>query len=411
MAGRGTCWKFPRAKVYKSKIGIPTGGSLSRQIADIFLHWILFIKASPKITDLQAIKLWKRFIDDCIGIWRGSRRSFDNFVRALNQETMKFGIRFPLKEIQFGKEVNILDLKTYLVENNTIQYRGYTKPTDAKRYLNPKSFHPRFVFDSVPYSQLLRTIRNNSTEETRNIELDQCVQDFIDSGYKPDDLQMLKDKAIAKNNDSRIESDEEKETLVFPVHYFQNLKEFKSVVHELGEEINELIGDTRVLFAIKKRSSIGNMVVRNKQLSMKLNNTNGQKCNAPGCLQCPLVNKDSRFLVNGKSVVAPKHLNCKSKNVIYTWICQLCYENYFGRTTQECHNRTSGHRSCFNNEDKWEKSALSLHAKDVHQNNFSLDIFNISVIKKVSPQQLRREEFKFIDKYKTASLGLNRYKS
>ena len=27
-------------KTYKSTIGIPTGGSLSRQIADIFLHWI-----------------------------------------------------------------------------------------------------------------------------------------------------------------------------------------------------------------------------------------------------------------------------------------------------------------------------------------------------------------------------------
>ena len=126
--------------------------------------------------------------------------------------------------------MKILDLKTYLAENNTIQYPGYTKPTDAKRYLNPKSFHPRFVFDSVPYSQLLRTIRNNSTEETRNIELDQCVQDFIDSGYKPDDLQMLKDKAIAKNNDSLIESDEEKETLVFPVHYFQNVKKSKDLI-------------------------------------------------------------------------------------------------------------------------------------------------------------------------------------
>ena len=32
---------------YKSKVGIPTGGSLSRQIADIFLHWILFNKMNP----------------------------------------------------------------------------------------------------------------------------------------------------------------------------------------------------------------------------------------------------------------------------------------------------------------------------------------------------------------------------
>ena len=93
------------------------------------------------------------------------------------------------------------------------------------------------------------------------------------------------------------------------------------------------------------------------------------------------------------------------------WTCKLCWEAYFGRTVQPCHNRTSSHRSCFNVEDKWDKSALSMHAKDVHQMNFSLNIFNIAVIKKVSPQRIRREEFKFIDKYRTASLGLNRYKS
>ena len=52
-----------------------------------------------------------------------------------------------------------------------------------------------------------------------------------------------------------------------------------------------------------------------------------------------------------------------------------------------------------------------MHAKDSHPDNFSLNVFNVSVIKKVSPQVIRREEFKFIDKYKTLSMGLNRYKS
>ena len=56
-------------------------------------------------------------------------------------------------------------------------------------------------------------------------------------------------------------------------------------------------------------------------------------------------------------------------------------------------------------------SALSMHAKDMHQTSFSLDNFSVAVIKKVSPQRLRREEFKFIDKFRTNSLGLNRYKS
>ena len=82
---------------------------------------------------------------------------------------------------------------------------------------------------------------------------------------------------------------------------------------------------------------------------------------------------------------------------------------YFGRTTQECHHRTSGHRGCFT-EDKWEKSALAMHAKDVHQSQFSLKNFTIAIVKKVSPRHLRREEFRFIDKYRTIPLGLNRYK-
>ena len=57
-------------ETFKSKIGIPTGGSLSRQIADIFLHWVLFVKANPSIPAVEAIRFFKRFIDDCIGIWR-----------------------------------------------------------------------------------------------------------------------------------------------------------------------------------------------------------------------------------------------------------------------------------------------------------------------------------------------------
>ena len=323
---------------------------------------------------------------------------------------MKFGIKFPIKEVQFGKSVNMLDLNCSVEEDNMIQYQGYTKPTDSKRYLSPKSFHPRFVFDSVPFSQLLRTLRNNSKVETRTVQLEQCVKDFVNSGYEEKELLELKGKAIMKTNINSERNTEEE--LVFPVHYFDKLKDFKTVVHSMNNEIKELIGDTRVMFAIKKQGSIGNMMVQNKQLSIKPNTiANDQKCNAPGCRQCPLVNKERRLVINGNPLVIPRFYSCKSKNIIYLWNCKLCDENYFGRTIQACHNRTSGHRSCFNNIDKVDKSALSMHANDCHQNDFTLDSFKISVVKKVSPQQLRREEFKYIDKFKTVPKGLNRYKS
>ena len=71
-------------------------------------------------------------------------------------------------------------------------------------------------------------------------------------------------------------------------------------------------------------------------------------------------------------------------------------KSYFGRTTQECRNRIGGHRKSFN-EEKFDKSALSMHAREDHQTTFSLDIFKIAVVSKVSPQRLRREEFRYIE--------------
>ena len=194
--------------------------------------------------------------------------------------------------------------------------------------------------------------------------------------------------------------------------FFDGVVEFKSVVRSLHDEFKQLIGDTRILFALKKSSSIGNAVVQNKHLSSPPSTIDDQHCNGRGCRQCPLINEESIVEINGNTLRIPRHLNCKSKNIIYMWICKLCgvKETYFSRTIQDYHDRSSGHRGCFN-EEKWEKSALSMHAREVHQMNFSLDIFTIAVVKKVSPQRLRREEYKFIDKYRTNSLGLNRYKA
>ena len=164
--------------------------------------------------------------------------------------------------------------------------------------------------------------------------------------------------------------------------------------------------------AVKKNPSIGNSCVRNKILSTEQQRLPNQKCNGPGCLQCPLSSTSTTTTVNDIPVSQAKNLNCKSRNVIYLWQCILCIKEngYFGRTIQKSHERTNTHRGCFNDK-KWECSALSMHARSVHGVNFNLNNFRISLVKQCSPQRIRREEFKFIDKYKTRTCGINRYKS
>ena len=162
---------------------------------------------------------------------------------------------------------------------------------------------------------------------------------------------------------------------------------------------------------MRSKRTFHRSLVRSRTLCESNSTDNSdRKCNGSGCQQCPLVNPAKKIVINDTKLSIPMHLNCKSRNVIYLWKCKLCEsECYFGRTCQKCHSRTNGHRGCFSDE-KWEKSALAMHAKDVHNSNFSLKNFTISIVKKTSPQQIRREEFRFIEKYRTIQLGLNRYK-
>ena len=52
-----------------------------------------------------------------------------------------------------------------------------------------------------------------------------------------------------------------------------------------------------------------------------------------------------------------------------------------------------------------------MHARDKHPDNINLGNFEIAIIKQVSPRNIKREEFRVIDKYRTKCLGLNRYKT
>ena len=304
---------------------------------------------------------------------------------------------------------NFLDVTFYIDEHNQIQYRSYTKPTDAKCYLSPQSFHTNSVFKSVPLSQMIRTIERNSKEETKNSEMKKMIDDFEKSGYKREELEKIEQKARNHNNNT---NNDDQDTITFPLFYFKEINSFKQVLKDCETDLKSIIGDTKLIMAIKKNPSIGSSVVRNKHLTTETPQLESQKCGATNCMQCPLVNAKDIVTINNIKVRPHPALNCKSRNIIYLWECQICPEEngYFGRTIQKSHERTNTHRGCFT-ESKWESSALSMHSRTVHGENFNLRDFRITLVKKCSPQVIRREEFKYIDKYRTRTRGINRYKN
>ena len=408
---------------YVNKEGIPTGNCISRQVADVTMHWVLFKQIKNKMKNWSLINLWKRFIDDVFGVWSGTVRQFDVFVELLNKLAEPFGIKFA--DHQIGKSVHFLDLTLSLDTENQIQYRLYRKETDARNYLRTDSFHPQHVFNSVAFSQMIRIIERNSQDHTCVEDLNELKEDLARCGHNREKLEETEPLAISRvlENSGPGRPNRENEgqnNLVFSVQHSQDNKELKKLIHELEPDIKRICGEIRIIFATRKHPSVGNRIVKNRQLglpSVDSNQKTSQKCFGPGCKTCPvLYDFDTKITVNGLELHLDRSVTCKDKHVIYVAQCQLCNQEegredtYFGQTLTPFNTRLNGHRHKFKIDDRglYEHSALSMHCYIEHRDNFSFNNFRFGIVKKAQPSLLDREESRFCTKFKTNVWGLNR---
>ena len=111
---------------------------------------------------------------------------------------------------------------------------------------------------------MMRTIERNSREDTKKAEMKKMIDDFVRSGYNLQDLKRIEQKAITQFNRERT-TIEENNTITFPIFYFNEINQFKKIIHDAKEDLQQAIGNTKVIMAVKKNPSIGNGVVQNKR--------------------------------------------------------------------------------------------------------------------------------------------------
>ncbi|KAJ1214531.1 hypothetical protein NDU88_002149, partial [Pleurodeles waltl] len=107
---------------------------------------------------LQQSKLWKRYIDNILLVWTGTREealTLSNWLNAANpflNFTMTIG----------DNRLPFLDLLIY--ENyGALATEVYYKPMDRNNLLQFQSFHPQALKENLPVGQFLRLRQNCST--------------------------------------------------------------------------------------------------------------------------------------------------------------------------------------------------------------------------------------------------------
>ena len=107
----------------------------------------------------KAVVWFKRFRDDVIGIFRGSRELFKVFFDTLNKVDPSISFTFKLDE---GEGVNFLDLMVTIDDQGFLQTDIYYKLNVKNQLLLPSSCHPQRTTRNSVYSLGLRIRRNVS---------------------------------------------------------------------------------------------------------------------------------------------------------------------------------------------------------------------------------------------------------
>jgi hypothetical protein len=158
--------------------GTAMGVSPSCMYATLYYaaHERTFLRKYPEL------RLYKRYIDDVIGIWIPQRLNDDlrwsNFKKDMND----FGrLRWECSERQ--KTVNFLDLTITIDDNGCIHTKLYEKPENLYLYLPANSAHPFSTLKGLIHGMVYRTLRLTSHKETQTIELQNLVRRLTARGY------------------------------------------------------------------------------------------------------------------------------------------------------------------------------------------------------------------------------------
>ena len=374
---------------YVQKGGVPTGGTLCVQLANIAVYSKMrkVVFSDPFL--MKDIKSTKRYIDDGAGVFMGTREEFLNWITIVNIRLAQFGLvidEYCIKPV--GEFVPFLDIQFCFNSEGELQTDLFIKPTDSRSYLNFSSCHPNHVFSGIVFSQCirLRRIINDNVRLTSRInELLIC---FRNAGYPSKMLENISNKVLnmERNLDRRQDSQSSVRNQQSPIRVVStfgsdsditnSVKNFESALFRTRSfsssdayispspspaisRMSSPIGPNpsnspttadipvsrRKLFKFIKKTgpSIRSKVVKVKNLATGQRFGETKPCKARNCMCCEMITDQQSFSQNN-SVVKSAGGSCSSYNIVYLVICTICQKFYIGRSTRPLKTRIGEHR-------------------------------------------------------------------
>ncbi|XP_065194972.1 uncharacterized protein LOC135826269 [Sycon ciliatum] len=297
---------------------------------------ILFMDAlEQKALSTATVKpdLYKRYIDDCILLWRHGWKGLTALLDHFNGQhtTIKFTMEHSVNETQ---SVNFLDL-ALSVRGNSIEWELYVKPSHNGVHLSYESCLPWSCKRAVATNQFSRAIRNSSTPEAEDRSMS-IIEELLErNDYPRTEINAARRAAKRKRQDTHPSQQQQRDSK-------RRHNQFKSVIKlpfindslaaRVSRRVRKFSPHVRVVFVsgpslkdmLVRSSSAVRVCPREKQRSeVKRGRGRPMECRA-----CDASMVDSQCLVKG---------------VVYCMSCTLCAELYVGETERPVRDRFAEH--------------------------------------------------------------------
>ena len=202
--------------------GVAMGTRVAPTFACLFMGWL----EKKMLLSWKGKKpiLWRRYIDDIIFLWHGSKHELCDFIKHMNSlhPTIKFKCNEGEHYDFTSQSVNFLDMKIFIDETGYIQTTLYTKPGKLCQYLLPSSHHPSHITRNIPYSLAYRLLRLESIQTNFLINLEKLRSDLLSRQYSPSSIDSAFSKVLALNRKDCLKKVQRKSNnripLVLPYH-------------------------------------------------------------------------------------------------------------------------------------------------------------------------------------------------
>lgn len=179
--------------IYRQKEGVAMGNRIAPVVAILFMN---SIETSGITTAFMKPLIFKRYIDDCFGIWKGNYESLDRFLSHMN--TLHPKIKFTMETDQTTGWLDFLRFRLKS-RNGSIERKVFRKSTAKPIFLHATSHHSEQTKKNVIINQFKSIDKICNTEPNYKECADEFKTILLENGYEETYINELEKKARSLN--------------------------------------------------------------------------------------------------------------------------------------------------------------------------------------------------------------------